>query len=245
MESDRSAAERQTDSSTERITFLVDSGASRHIITSGRCLINITKCGRDLVTADGSKHHVEYSGDLCGHARLQNGAWRSVVLSNVWTVPTFTHNLLSAAQLLEQRVSLHWDPSGGYLSAENCNNTRPQIYQLRPDPRNIKLRVFEVVGRIQRQPRPTHQAAAAAPSSEHNQPHQEPPIPRAAPENLWHQRLGHPGEGAITEMIKHKLIRSTPNSGPQEACEACLIGKSHRDAVNRGAASRATEPVGA
>ena len=239
------ATEAETDSSswnasagTERITFLVDSGASRHIINNADCLINIRRCEKDLITADGSRHPVTTYGDLCGQARLQGGYWRPVVLKDVWVAPSFTHNLLSTAQLMEQQVSVHWDRSGSYLSADSRNGGPPDIYPLLPSSANSRLLAFDVIGRTHRLPLTSLAATAAAPE----QAPKDPSLPRAESAELWHNRLGHPGAAILEEMETNGSIKVLPQKEPPKVCEPCEFGKSHRSARNKGPGSRATRP---
>ena len=223
---------------TERITFLVDSGASRHIIKSADCLTNIRRCQKDLVTADGSRHPVTTYGDLCGQARLQGGYWNPVVLKDVWVASSFTHNLLSTSQLMEQQVSVHWDRSGSYLAADSRRGGPPDIYPLLPASANSRLLAFDVISHSQRLP-PT---SLAATESAHEQAPKDPQPARAESAELWHSRLGHPGANILEEMEKNGSIKVLPQKDPQKICEPCEFGKSHRSARHKGPGSRATRP---
>ena len=44
---------------------------------------------------------------------------------------------------------------------------------------------------------------------------------------LWHERLGHPAEGSLKELIKSGIIPgdTSSNLGP---CEHCVLGKAKR-----------------
>jgi transposase InsO family protein len=56
---------------------------------------------------------------------------------------------------------------------------------------------------------------------------------------LWHERLGHPSEKVMQEMIKRGLLPISDLGLP--FCEACQKGKAHREAAEREAPERAKE----
>ena len=74
------------------VSFLRDSGASRHAFPSSTYMFNYVECDRTVSTATGHTFPMGGYGDI-GVELLSAGTAVRAVVENVAHVPTFKHNL--------------------------------------------------------------------------------------------------------------------------------------------------------
>ena len=61
---------------------------------------------------------------------------------------------------------------------------------------------------------------------------------------LWHMHLGHFNFRSIKFLADKQWVSGLPSiQVPNQLCEACIMGKKHRDPFPQGRAQRATKPL--
>ncbi|KAH7524952.1 hypothetical protein FEM48_Zijuj06G0173800 [Ziziphus jujuba var. spinosa] len=90
--------------STHSHVCYIDSGASNHMVSSPKSLVNVKPSlgNLEIQTANGDKLPVKAIGDIP----------HSLPLNNVFLVPHLTSNLLSVGQLVDENCKVSFSPSG-------------------------------------------------------------------------------------------------------------------------------------
>ena len=59
-------------------------------------------------------------------------------------------------------------------------------------------------------------------------------------EQLWHERMGHLNYPTLNVMCKLNMVKGLPKINVDKClCEACLLGKHHKEKIEKGKAWRA------
>ena len=90
------------------VSFVADSGASRHDFPSSAYMFNYVECDRTVSTATGDSFPIEGYGDVRVELLSAGRAVRGV-MENVAHVPTFKHNPLSVGTAAGQEHSMVFD----------------------------------------------------------------------------------------------------------------------------------------
>ena len=81
--------------------WLVDSGASSHIVNDKKLFIDMDSTGRDIETA-GNTIRAEGIGTVELWAETDKGIWVKLTLSNTLFCPTLKRNLLSVGKIQDR-----------------------------------------------------------------------------------------------------------------------------------------------
>ena len=184
-------------------SWLVDSGASRHMTKDLRLLIGFQefKIPQKVGLGDGSTVEAVGVGDVNVNMKFE-GLNKQATLYNVLYVPKLTHNLFSVQAAaskgntvqFSRTQCLIWDETG---KVRGMGSLMGKLYQLNCEPVVIE-----------------HVSVA---SCENNI-------------NVWHQRLGHINEQQLKMIIERNLINGVTfqRSADLSFCRGCVEGKMHR-----------------
>lgn len=179
-------------------TWLLDSGCSRHMVSSTNGITNLQRIEGDVITASGDKVASIGMGDLKLVSKDVQGRKVNLTLSNVLVVPKLSRNLLSVKKMTTSGANVSFGPSGGIIE---INGTRipvrhaGQLYEV-----NLQL---------------------AAPSAMTNVASSDEPANVAVDAGLWHRRLGHRNSGDMAKLgtLDVGVPKGLTVDGPCEVCE--------------------------
>ncbi|SYW86587.1 uncharacterized protein UHO2_04084 [Ustilago hordei] len=214
----------------ETAHWILDSGASYHMVNDYSMLIHPRTCRKRIITA-GSKVLEEAA---IGDASISTD-YREISLQNVLYVKHLNVNLLSTNSLTDEGARVILDTTGGQIFLTNgmtlkiAKNRERGLLEFRGD---------------------TWQESAMATSAplfegvdeefEHIKNE-----PKVSKQQLWHERLGHPGRDkakVITSKLKDKhTMKLDPNT--TLTCEQCIRSKSTSARMGKGSGERAIGPL--
>ncbi|SOV09374.1 uncharacterized protein UDID_18568 [Ustilago sp. UG-2017a] len=214
----------------ETAHWILDSGASYHMVNDYSMLIHPRTCRKRIITAGSEVLEAAAIGD----ASISTD-YGEIPLQNVLYVKHLNVNLLSTNSLTDEGAQVILDTTGGQIFLTNgmtlkiAKNRERGLLEFRGD---------------------TWQESAMATSAplfegvdeefEHIKNE-----PKVSKQQLWHERLGHPGRDktkAITSKLKDKhTMKLDPNT--TLTCEQCLRSKSTSARMGKGSSERAVGPL--
>jgi hypothetical protein len=218
---------------TKQTEWYVDSGATDHIIKDSSCYDKYTLVrGENVKVGDGAKAQVTGIGsvqfkiaDACGGS--------SVVIHDVMHVPSMDCNLLSVAKMTNKGVSVTFGKDSAVAEKDGQvifkAHRRGDVYILSGDT-NGGLEAHEaLVGRAEDETTEPSEDAILREES-----WQDP----TADDNIWHRRLGHVNQGAMSKLPLP--VRCTK---PKGACVTCTKAKMCSRTFPKVSKSRASAPL--
>ncbi|SOV04489.1 uncharacterized protein UDID_17101 [Ustilago sp. UG-2017a] len=214
----------------ETAHWILDLGASYHMVNDYSMLIHPRTCRKRIITAGSEVLEAAAIGD----ASISTD-YREISLQNVLYVKHLNVNLLSTNSLTDEGARVILDTTGSQIFLTNgmtlkiAKNRERGLLEFRGD---------------------TWQESAMATSAplfegvdeefEHIKNE-----PKVSKQRLWHERLGHPGRDktkAITSKLKDKhTMKLDPNTAL--TCEQCLRSKSTSARMGKGSGERAVGPL--
>ena len=111
---------------TSKYTWILDSGASRHLINDPELLVDAKDCDYSCEVADGQTIKVSKVGSVNMLVRV-DGEQRSVTVSNVYYAEFLAHNLLSYCELKKRawccRTRMDSDISSVQVMGRTCSRS--------------------------------------------------------------------------------------------------------------------------
>jgi hypothetical protein len=225
------AAASPSSSSTGDGSWIVDSGASRHITPHKHILSNLRKLEHQvsLICANGTSAEVDYEGDVYAVVRDSKGQDCTLALCNVLLVPGAAFNLLSLRTAVKKGCAVYFPPV-----MDQCNLTVPgdkgscfTIEAQRSD-------AFSGVYGFEASYEGARELAAAAGQLADEQ------------QVLWHRRLGHLGGASLARVPL--MTDGTGLNGMRQCfaqpCEQCALGKQVRHPFPVSTSEKTTELLG-
>jgi transposase InsO family protein len=207
--------------------FVIDSGASFHMVNDPSLLRNQQTTSVDITTANKELLRCNTKGE----AVFLNHAGEQVLLREVLLLPALTCNLLSVKKASEAGLSVQF--------AHNSVTFTQPNGRLLLKGRSVGS-LYELTGHALRQA-----VAAAAATVTQNPTAAEPSTPAPPPPPiaignanlrnvgiLWHRRLGHIGVSSLAKMAANKRAIGLPEPAAFSAiptCWSCVSGKATRN----------------
>ncbi|SPC65519.1 related to retrotransposon protein [Ustilago sp. UG-2017b] len=222
-------------------TWIVDSGATHHMVNDERMLLTWASKVGQISTAGDKRLQVKAIGDTS----LQIGD-ATIQLLDVLYVPKLNANLLSVQGLIENGARVIFDEFGTTIK----QNDGTQI-QYR---RNRKQGQFEVQG--QALALESEETLNDIPEGDWNTGSQD-DVPEDNQNTgnrdsnskedkdiyLWHERFGHPGRDKTRQIRKHYLGTDERMEHESKHCSACSQGKQTRARMGPSETRRAEAPL--
>jgi len=197
--------------------WLIDSGASVHVVNDARCLHNpvVYDTPKTLHLATSEAHgNITAVGDVC----LRNPGGKTLWLHQVKCVPTATANLISVSAGIRDGLSFVPRENGAYCAMVGpggweCKvSEKHGLYMLKGSCPSIKHSNFA-----------GHAAGAKIHSCEQTK--------------LWHCRMGHPGSHVLKRLDREDLVAGVPENLQKcekctTHCEICILGKQTKPAFS-------------
>lgn len=183
--------------------FVLDSGASRHMVSTSEILTNIKKGPKhEVFTASGQRLEGDLYGDLQLEMKIPGGFTTSTTISNVLVVPELSDNLISVDALAEKGVHCKFTSDYAYLL--DAGDEDSVIGYGKPGDDGLRYLDCETI---------LQSKASLMTSSESL--------------DLWHDRLAHTACSTIETMIADDLVNGLQVKGKEDtiACESCCAGK--------------------
>jgi hypothetical protein len=192
---------------SKKHSWIVDSGASRHMTFDEDQLCNYRKFKKPekVALGDGRTVEVVGSGDVPVSLRLDQGKLFKATMREVLHVPKLSYNLFSVCAAAAKGKVVQFGKSKCWIkdrhgSVIGIGSLDGKMYKLDCQRRNVK---------------PKELASVAM---------------QASVADLWHQRLGHASGRALKLMAENRLAVGLEGVNNLELsfCEACVQGKMHR-----------------
>ncbi|SOV08316.1 uncharacterized protein UDID_17350 [Ustilago sp. UG-2017a] len=202
--------------SKETSHWILDSGASYHMVNGYSMLIGLRTCQKCILTAGSEVLEATAIGD----ASISTNT-RDVLLQNVLYVQHLNVNLLSTNSLTDEGARVILDSTGGqiYLANGMFITNRPYGDTWQENTMITSASLFEGVDedfeRIENKVKISEQ-------------------------QLWHEHLGHPGRDKTRAIINHLKGDHPANLNPNAAltCEHCIRAKSTAARMGQGGGER-------
>ena len=196
--------------------WLVDSGASSHIVNDKKLFIDMDSTGRDIETA-GNTIRAEGIGTVELWAETDKGIWVKLTLSNTLFCPTLKRNLLSVGKIQDRGNDVNYtqmviQTKGGHKI-----------------PMHRDGGVYRLI---------THQSTSGE--------FAETAVGQATSDmRLWHRRLGHISSARIVKVdgTQHAQAVGVDRETPSDTCHVCNLTKNSRLPFESEAQNRANSPL--
>lgn len=193
--------------SSNTITFLLDSGASDHIVNSRDLFTNIQKLDVPIKLAI-AKHDTTVTAYEKGTINVESNLGVPGSLENVLYIPDAVYNILSVRRIQACGMTVVFDQDGTkILHGNNMVATGKPFNGLI----GITFKIIKICSsKIERQINMVN--------TKHYQ--------------LWHERLGHVSNQSFLKIKQHQMVEDVNHidnlSPANHTCEACIYGKQTR-----------------
>lgn len=200
-----------SNNSSSNVEWIMDSGASRHMTGNASLFTSYdTNKHSSQKVSIGDGKQLSVIGS--GNINIANGQ-----LEDVFHVQNMPNNLLSIYRACQKGFKFESWPNK-YVPKDVDQNYK--VISSRPVDHTTGLYKFPGFNSTKRQPFYSYVSHADELSK------------------LWHERLGHLNYGKI--QILTKMVHGLPNiSSTTGVCEACVLGKHHREMFDKGKSWRA------
>ncbi|KAJ1571692.1 hypothetical protein NDA11_000802 [Ustilago hordei] len=213
-------------------TWIIDSGATHHMVNDERMLLSTNKVGQ-ISTAGDEKLQVKAIGD----ASLRVGE-ATIQLLDVLYVPKLNANLLSVQGLIENGARVIFDEFGTTIK----QNDGTQV-QFKRDRRQGHFKVrgqalaLELEETRDGVPEDNQNTGKLdnAPEGNKDTKHRD--------SYLWHERFGHPGRDKTRQIRAHYLGTDEEMEHESKHCNACSQGKQTRARMSQSESERMEAPL--
>ncbi|KAJ1574117.1 hypothetical protein NDA12_004686 [Ustilago hordei] len=214
-------------------TWIIDSGATHHMVNDERMLLTSTNKVGQISTAGDEKLQVKAIGD----ASLRVGE-ATIQLLDVLYVPKLNANLLSVQGLIENGARVIFDEFGTTIK----QNDGTQV-QFKRDRRQGHFKVrgqalaLELEETRDGVPEDNQNTGKLdnAPEGNKDTKHQD--------SYLWHERFGHPGRDKTRQIRAHYLGTDEEMEHESKHCNACSQGKQTRARMSQSESERMEAPL--
>ncbi|KAJ1601554.1 hypothetical protein NDA14_004009 [Ustilago hordei] len=214
-------------------TWIIDSGATHHMVNDERMLLTSTNKVGQISTAGDEKLQVKAIGD----ASLRVGE-ATIQLLDVLYVPKLNANLLSIQGLIENGARVIFDKFGTTIK----QNDGTQV-QFKRDRRqgHFKVRGQALALELEetRDDVPADNQNTGkldnAPEGNKDTKHRD--------SYLWHERFGHPGRDKMRQIQAHYLGTDEKMEHELKHCNACSQGKQTRAQMGQSESERMEAPL--
>ncbi|KAI7947970.1 hypothetical protein MJO28_009878 [Puccinia striiformis f. sp. tritici] len=189
--------------STAKLTTVLDSGASHHMLNTLDYFVETKPVHIYIVTGDG-KSREELIATRQGTVLVRFSNNKIITLKDALFVPNLTRNLISLTQLLDEKIIIQRDKNDYSVTL----NDNEKLFHV-----DITNNLFEIRGDISPVP---YEAVAMI-----NETKQSDGFTK------WHNRLGH----ASAERIK-SVIPAGEHLIKDNSCDTCMKGKMTRKKFN-------------
>lgn len=209
---------------------VLDSGATSHFVNDLELLTNVKDIAPVRVSvANNQEVFARKSGTYTIKVARADGSHGHIKLKNALYVPGFSVNLLSASKLVEAGIRVTLDEPDALLTDKKTGEVLLKI------PKRGMLFVHTREKVAMHTPRADGRQSSYATVVTNGV---------AAKQSMWHQRLGHMGQGAMKMLFESQAadgladLQKIRDDGCQ--CEACVLGKSHRKPFGRTSSNQPT-----
>jgi Reverse transcriptase (RNA-dependent DNA polymerase)/gag-polypeptide of LTR copia-type/GAG-pre-integrase domain/Integrase core domain len=183
--------------------WIIDSGCTSHYCNNISLLRNIRDDDSIVTCANNQTISINKIGEV-----IMENDHASILLLNVKYNAEFAHNLISIPKLVENGATVLFEDNQAIIKNNKFiirGIKRDGLYYLK----NCKIK------------NQSEQVLVA--NDELSESH------------LIHNRLGHMGKDSLSKLFKHKAVKESIeiNSDEMKCCEACSIGKAHRNAFGK------------
>ncbi|KAJ1571019.1 hypothetical protein NDA11_006798 [Ustilago hordei] len=214
-------------------TWIIDSGATHHMVNDERMLLTSTNKVGQISTAGDEKLQVKAIGD----ASLRVGE-ATIQLLDVLYVPKLNANLLSVQGLIENGARVIFDEFGTTIK----QNDGTQV-QFKRDRRQGHFKVrgqalaLELEETRDSVPEDNQNTGKLdnAPEGNKDTKHRD--------SYLWHERFGHPGRDKTRQIRAHYLGTDEEMEHESKHCNACSQGKQTRARMSQSESERMEAPL--
>ncbi|SOV03067.1 uncharacterized protein UDID_18317 [Ustilago sp. UG-2017a] len=204
-------------------TWIIDSGATHHMVNDERMLLTwMSKVGQ-ISTAGDERLQVKAIGD----ASLQVGD-AIIQLLDVLYVPKLNANLLSIQGLVE---------NGAWVIFDEFRTTIKQN-----DGQALALKLEETLNDVPEDNQNTG-SQDDVPEDNQNTGNQNSTPKEDKDSYLWHERFGHPGSDKTRQIWKHYLGTDERTEHKSKHCSTCSQGKQTQAQMGPSESRRAEAPL--
>ncbi|KAJ1037440.1 hypothetical protein NDA10_007409 [Ustilago hordei] len=204
-------------------TWIVDSGATHHMVNDERMLLTLTSKDGQISTAGDEKLQVKAIGD----ASLQVGE-ATIQLLDVLYVPKLNSNLLTTikqndgtqVQFRRNRRQGHFEVQGQALALE-LEKTLSNV----PEDDENTGRHNDI------------------PEDGKNTGNRDNNLKEDKDSYLWHERFGHPGQDKTRQIWAHYLGTDERMEHESKHCNACSQGKQNQVQMSQSESKRVEAPL--
>lgn len=213
---------------TATTEFIVDSGASAHMVNDDKLVEDRRQNLCNISVANGQTITSNFIGKI--------SISPTVCLSNVLVVPNLSNNLISVSQMTNEGYVVVFNNDGCNIFKKNGKTTGNPIISAK---RINGLYKFSI------------QQGRSLPPEHSKLLHSRQETVRALkadylPYSLWHKRLGHLHDAGLRMLGEGNqccgvLLQKEDN--PVSSCVSCLTGKMHKASFPVASSSRAASPL--
>jgi len=226
-------------------TWLLDSGASRHMCVNKDAISDLHKADKVITMNCANRQPSRLTQIGAVKLQIMSGQRKSkITLTDVVYAPNFQCNLISVGRLIKANAKVVFGEKGAVVFA----NGKPVIAAKKVG----NLFVVCVVNKeVNHEPSETSSNISSAVVEQNNQ------VTDAEKKSnvelrdddeakLWHHRLGHLGYDGINKLIVSKSVDGLELSSKlnekhmrEVKCDSCIKGKQHRQPFNKGWSDKA------
>ncbi|SOV04864.1 uncharacterized protein UDID_17218 [Ustilago sp. UG-2017a] len=222
-------------------TWIVDSGATHHMVNDERMLLTSTNKVGQISTAGDKRLQVKAIGD----ASLRVGE-ATIQLLDVLYVPKLNANLLSIQGLIENGARVIFDEFGTTIK----QNDGTQV-QFRRDRRQGHFKVqgqalaLELEETLDDVPKDNQNIGTPdnVPADNQNTGNRDSNSMEDKDSYLWHERFGHPGRDKTRQIKEHYLGTDERMEHELKHCSTCSQGEQTRARMSTSETRRAEAPL--
>ncbi|SOV03955.1 uncharacterized protein UDID_19367 [Ustilago sp. UG-2017a] len=222
-------------------TWIVDSGATHHMVNDERMLLTSTNKVGQISTAGDERLQVKAIGDAS--LRVSEA---TIQLLDVLYVPKLNANLLSVQGLIENGARVIFDEFGTTIK----QNDGTQV-QFRRDRRQGRFKVqgqalaLELEETLDDVPKDNQNTGRLdnVPEDNQNTGNQDSNSMEDKDSYLWHERFGHPGRDKTRQIKEHYLGTDERMEHESKHCSTCSQGKQTRARMSTSETRRAEAPL--
>ncbi|SPC65512.1 related to retrotransposon protein [Ustilago sp. UG-2017b] len=214
-------------------TWIVDSGATHHMVNDERMLLTSTSKVGQISTAGDERLQVKAIGD----ASLRVGE-ATIQLLDVLYVPKLNANLLSVQGLIENGARVTFDEFGTTIRQNDgtqvqfSRNRRQGRFEVRGQA--LALELEETLNDVPEDGKNTGRQNDV-PEDNRNTGDRD--------SYLWHERFGHPGRDKTRQIRAHYLGTDERMEHESKHCNTCSQGKQTRARMSQSESKRAGAPL--
>ncbi|SOV07128.1 uncharacterized protein UDID_18730 [Ustilago sp. UG-2017a] len=222
-------------------TWIIDSGATHHMVNDERMLLTSTNKVGQISTAGDERLQVKAIGDAS--LRVSEA---TIQLLDVLYVPKLNANLLSVQGLIENGARVIFDEFGTTIK----QNDGTQV-QFRRDRRQGRFKVqgkalaLELEETLDDVPKDNQNTGRLdnVPEDNQNTGNRDSNSMEDNDSYLWHERFGHPGRDKTRQIKEHYLGTDERMEHESKHCSTCSQGKQTRARMSTSETRRAEAPL--